>query len=69
MSLKEFIETYPGGRAALAKALGRSVEALRLWESGDRTPSSTTMNRIIEISGGALTPNDFFTIPKSRRVA
>lgn len=60
MTLDDFFkqtETKPEG---LAKALGVTPEAVRLWCRGSRTPRRKMMERIKEETGGAVQPNDFF---------
>ena len=47
------------GRAALAQKLGVTVEAVRLWEAGLRTPRPATQRKIMEITGKLVTPMDF----------
>jgi transcriptional regulator with XRE-family HTH domain len=49
----------PEGRAKLAKTLGVSEEAVRLWEKGERTPRPAMQRRIMEITGRLVTPMDF----------
>lgn len=60
MSLSSFVAKYPGGRSQLARDLGVTSEAVRLWETGDRTPSSTNMRKLMAVSGGKVKPADFY---------
>lgn len=58
MKLADYIKG-PEHRAAFAAALGVTVEAVRFWEKGDRTPRPDTMRRIMELTGRDVTPMDF----------
>lgn len=59
MKLSEFLETKELTPQAFAGLLPVSGEAVRLWLNGDRTPRPAQMQRIMEITEGAVTPNDF----------
>lgn len=58
MKLADYIKG-PEHRAAFASALDVTVEAVRLWEKGDRTPRPDTMRRIMDLTGREVTPIDF----------
>lgn len=45
--------------ADFAKRAGVTREALRLWLSRQRTPRQKAMARIVEMTDGSVTPNDF----------
>lgn len=47
--------------ADFAKEIGVTREGLRLWLTGGRTPRQTQMKKIIEATGGVVTPNDFLS--------
>lgn len=48
---------------ALAALIGDcSVSALRKWFSGERIPRKDQMERIAEVTGGKVLPNDFYDI-------
>ena len=46
--------------AQFGERVEASAEAVRLWVNGQRLPSRGSMNRIMEATGGAVQPNDFF---------
>ena len=58
MRLADYIKK-PEQRAAFASALGVTVEAVRYWEKGERTPRPGTMRRIMDLTDGDVTPMDF----------
>jgi DNA-binding transcriptional regulator YdaS (Cro superfamily) len=69
------LETYldeNGGAVTLAKELGVSPEAVRLWVRGDRLPKPVTAMRIERLTDGRVTradlrpdiyPRDEITVP------
>ena len=64
MRLSDYTKN-PEGREALAKKLGVTVEAVRLWEKGERIPRPATQRRIMEITDKLVTPMDFMAAPAS----
>jgi len=58
MKLSAYIKN-PKQRAAFAAALGVTVEAVRYWENGNRTPRPDKMRAIMDLTGGDVTPMDF----------
>ena len=59
MKLTEFFELGTISRADFARRVGVTVEAVRLWERGDRTPRRQALTSIMETTGGQVTANDF----------
>lgn len=43
-----------------AERIGVSRQALWRYRSGERMPERAVMQKIMEETGGAVTPNDFF---------
>lgn len=62
MRLQTWREGVGKERADVARACGVTAEAVRLWEVGERMPRRDQMATIAELSGGQVTPNDFFDI-------
>jgi transcriptional regulator with XRE-family HTH domain len=52
-------------RSEFARQLGVTPEAVRLWQIGERTPRRDVMARIAEITGGSVTPADFYASPEA----
>lgn len=50
--------------AVLAKRIGCSEAALSRYENG-RVPSPDVMQKIIDATEGAVTPDDFFDLPSA----
>jgi transcriptional regulator with XRE-family HTH domain len=48
--------------AAFADRLGVSVQAVHRYLNGERLPRPDVMVRIAEITGGAVKPNDFYSV-------
>ena len=63
MKLREYRELFGLSQKEFAKAANVSGMAISRYESG-RIPSSSAMRRIIEVTDGAVTANDFFDIPQ-----
>lgn len=59
MTLSEFMKSRSLTDARFAELLDCSEGALRKWRYGERTPRSDQMRRIMEVTGGLVTPNDF----------
>jgi DNA-binding transcriptional regulator YdaS (Cro superfamily) len=59
MDLGTYITENGADIAELAKKLGVTKEAVRLWVAGSRTPRPDAMRRIVDATGGQVTPNDF----------
>lgn len=59
MTLTEFMKSRSLTDAQLAEMLDCSPGALRKWRYGERTPRPDQMRRILEVTDGLVTPNDF----------
>jgi transcriptional regulator with XRE-family HTH domain len=51
-------------RRDVAEAVGVGVCAIYDIEVGRRFPRPATIARIVAYTGGAVTPNDFYTLPE-----
>lgn len=60
MKLADYLHQNGRGEADFAHALGVTTKAVQTWISGDRIPRPTQMQKIIDETNGAVTPNDFF---------
>jgi hypothetical protein len=63
MTLIEYLSEKGRDRYWAAAELNVSPEAVRLWLAGHRTPTPEMMRRIMEWSGGKVSPNDFVLTP------
>jgi transcriptional regulator with XRE-family HTH domain len=50
------------GPGDAARLLGVRPITVWRWETGRSMPSAADLRRIIELTGGAVTPNDFFGV-------
>ncbi len=60
MTLKEYLIQEKKKIYEFAKEIGVSQPTCSLWLLGIRTPNSTNMSKIIEITKGKVQPNDFY---------
>ena len=44
----------------------RTRQAVHRYRTGDRMPDQATMEKIFEVTGGAVTPNDFFGLASAK---
>ncbi len=44
-----------------------ACETVRRYVAGTRVPVPTVMRRIVTLTGGAVTPNDFYDMPELRQ--
>lgn len=60
MKFKDYIAEHDLSYSDVGKAIGVSTAAAHRYATGKRIPQQETMQRIIEFSGGTVTPNDFY---------
>ncbi|WP_374294128.1 hypothetical protein [Sphingomonas sp.] len=60
MTLLEWMKSSELEIGRVASRLNCTAEAVRRYIKGDRIPSRDVMRDIFEISGGKVTPNDFY---------
>lgn len=63
MRLRDWREAQMLTQQALAKNLGCAQATVHRWETGHRRPHPHQMIRIVAITGGAVTANDFYDLP------
>lgn len=59
-ALKKFRESRKQTLEAFASELGASKSMVWKWERGEAIPRAEYMRKIIDISGGAVSPNDWY---------
>lgn len=47
----------------LADKIGLTPLSIARYENGTRVPIPTVMRQLYELSGGSVTPNDFYALP------
>lgn len=60
MTLKDFLKLKKQSLEDFARELGLSYAAVRQYVNAGRVPTPKVMRRIVDITNGAVTPNDFF---------
>jgi DNA-binding transcriptional regulator YdaS (Cro superfamily) len=63
MKLSDYLELGNIDAAAFAARINVTPKAVSYWISGDRTPRPEQMQKIIDATNGAVTPNDFLALP------
>lgn len=70
MTLLEFMRREGIDDAEMARRVGDcSAGAIRKWKYGERVPRPKFMNRIREVSGGQISPADFYDTSRLREAA
>ncbi len=65
MKLHDYMKKHGMTNADLAREIGVSNEAVRLYKRRQhpkRIPSAEVMRRIVRVTGGAVQPNDFYEL-------
>lgn len=63
MDLATYISTTNGSVESFSEKLdGTSPRTIKKWVSGERTPRAPEQQRILEVTGGAVTPTDFMRV-------
>lgn len=60
MKLKEYLMLKKQSIDDFSHELGLSYAAVRLYVNAGRVPTPKVMRRIVDITNGAVQPNDFF---------
>ena len=64
MTLLEYRTKHNLAQVVIAKLIGRSSGAVGHWETGKRIPRLETAMEVMRVTGGAVTPNDFYGVVK-----
>lgn len=64
MKFSEYLKSTGKSIPDAAKELVVTVEAVRFWDKGIKTPSSDNMTSIFKWSNGMVQPNDFYVLPE-----
>ena len=65
MKLATYLSEHNMSGASLAARVGVSRQAMARYVAGDRIPVREIMTRIVAVTGGAVTPADFYDIGSS----
>lgn len=69
MLLRTYLAQNDLSPAAFGVLVGASEHGVRKWISGERTPRPDAQRKIIEITNGAVTPNDFLSSAQPQEAA
>ncbi|WP_139835695.1 helix-turn-helix transcriptional regulator [Thalassospira sp. MCCC 1A01428] len=70
MKLAHWIQQNCGGsRKEFAKMIESSSQAIYRYEDGARVPAPKVMHKIVAVTGGEVTPNDFFDFSREESEA
>lgn len=67
MQLSQYLKEAKLTPGSFARQIGRHRSTVLRIVKGDFKPDLKTMERIIAATDGAVTPNDFFNLPKRAR--
>lgn len=60
MKLSDYMREHDLDPEEMAAIIGGvSVSGVRKWANGERVPRVEQMRRIVDVTGGAVEPNDF----------
>lgn len=62
MKLSDFLSEHKLSHAEFGRKIERSAAAVSRYVSGSRIPRPDDMVKIIDVTGGAVTPNDFLPV-------
>ncbi|MGC2853931.1 helix-turn-helix domain-containing protein [Novispirillum sp. DQ9] len=63
MKLADYMKVHGLGPSEMARRLKVSHATVSRYRDGDRVPEPDVMRRIVEETGGAVLPNDFYDLP------
>lgn len=64
MTLKEWLTQNNMTLAAASQAINCSTHAMRKWFTGERTPRPQYQKKIMALTNGLVTPNDWIKLDK-----
>lgn len=63
MKLQTYLDRNKISQSAMAKALGISAVAVHRYVRGTRLPEHAVLAKLLTLTDGQVTPNDFYEIP------
>lgn len=69
MKLSLYLKTKQVSIADFAASVGSSPFAVQKWLRGERTPRDVFMRRIMQVTEGAVSPNDFLSFADEQKEA
>lgn len=65
MTLDDYLKSTDQTEDAFAKRISVSQPAVHRYRNG-RIPTPDVMQKIVDATGGQVTPNDFFGLPEAK---
>lgn len=59
MRLAEYLKDRKLSDGKFAEKIGKSRQTVHRYKNGERFPEKDALNKIFEVTGGAVTANDF----------
>lgn len=69
MTLGDWLRQNALSPAEFARRIGRPQATIQRYVAGKRIPEPAIMNLIVDATGGAVTPNDFYAVTTSSNEA
>lgn len=69
MKLGPYLELQKLTLGAFGKSIGVTRQAVCRYVAGDRIPDRYTMSKIMAVTRGAVTANDFYNAPSKKAAA
>jgi hypothetical protein len=64
MKLADHLKRVGKSPEAFAPEINTTGQSVRRWLAGQSVPRPETMRRIFDVTGGAVTADDFYGLPK-----
>jgi hypothetical protein len=65
MKLADWLEAHSITDARFGEMIGAARQAVHRYRAGGRVPDKVMMSRIVKVTGGAVSPNDFYEVESS----
>lgn len=69
MTLDDFLKASPDSAAAIAKELGVNYSTIWRLRTGKQKPTWSTLEKILKLTNGAVTANDWVTADGDKAAA
>lgn len=67
MTLDQYLTRNKMTATKMAQILGRAISTVTRIRKGEIKPDYSTIQEIVDVTEGRVTPNDFFVMPKKAR--
>lgn len=66
MTLDQYLTRNKMTATEMAQILGRAISTVTRIRKGEIKPDYSTIQEIVDVTGGRVTPNDFFVMPAKK---